>query len=486
MKYHMENETWKLANLPNGRKAITGRWVFKIKYGLDGSILRYKARWVIYGYKQMEGVDFSSTWAGVVKPASFRTLFAIAAARNLHILQLDIVTAFLYGLLDEEIYVSQPDGFIEDPTLVCHLRKALYGLKQAPRVWYAVIREFLKGMGFASTSADQSVFVSEDKKTFICVYVDDLLLFGEDMDYLNTIKLKLSNRFKMTDLGPVSHYLGMSIECRNGRVSLNQTTYLQSVLERFGMSDCKPSPTPMEPGIPNVMMPTDDAQRADADAVCWYGSVVGSLMYAMTMTRPDLGYALSVLSRYCANPDATHIKAATRLLRYVRGTLSYRIHYEGTTGFVGYTDADWAGAKDGRRSTGGWLFFLSGGPISWSSKRQDLVTQSSCESEYVALSEAGKEAIWLRSLLLQLHAVPKVSTVIWADNQGAIALGENPEFHRRTKHIDAKWHWVREAIEEGKILVEYIPTNLMAADGLTKALPPAKFQRFLGMMGMLH
>ena len=151
---YMENETWTLAKLPNGRKAITGRWVFKIKYGLDGSILRYKARWVIYGYKQMEGVDFSSTWAGVVKPASFRTLFAIAAARNLHILQLDIVTAFLYGLLDEEIYVSQPDGFIEDPTLVCHLRKALYGLKQAPRVWYAVIREFLKGMGFASTSAD--------------------------------------------------------------------------------------------------------------------------------------------------------------------------------------------------------------------------------------------------------------------------------------------------------------------------------------------
>ena len=208
-------------------------------------------------------------------------------------------------------------------------------------------------------------------------------------------------------------------------------------------------------------------------------------MYAMTMTRPDLGYALSMVSRSCTNPNSSHVAAVVQILRYARGTLHYGLTYtKGQPGFVGYTDADWSGAIDGRQLTAGWLFMMRGAPISWSSKRQASVSQSSCESEYYALSGAGKEGVWLRLLLQELGHISAAPTVIWADNQGAIALAENPEFHKRTKHIDTKFHWVREVIERGVLLLEFLPTRFMAADGLTKPLPPKQFQRFLAMIGM--
>jgi hypothetical protein len=236
-------------------------------------------------------------------------------------------------------------------------------------VWYGVIQAFLKSLGFAPTIADPSVFVSEDQSTSVCVYVDDILLIGPEEVYLQALKNRSKERFKMTDLGHISHYLGMSITRSNGRISPNQTAYLQAVLDRFGMSNSKTSPTPMDAGFPNAAMPSNESYKADTDTIYWYASVIGSLMYAMTMTRPDLAFALSVLSRYCSDPDSTHRNAATRVLRYVKGTVHYGIHWEGNESLIGYTDVDFAGAVDGRRSTGGWIYFLSGGPISWSSKR---------------------------------------------------------------------------------------------------------------------
>ena len=229
----LDNETWVLVPRPESRFVISGRWVFRIKYGLDGRIIKYKARWVVHGYKQQEGVDYNKTWAGVVKPSSFRSLFAIAAERGLHMEQMDVVTAFLYGFLDEDIFVNQPEGYVIDAALVCHLRKALYGLKQAPRVWYALISEFLQGLGFTKTDADHSVFVSYDKSTFISVYVDDLLIIGEDLNIINSLKNKLSKRFRMTDLGSVSHYLGMFVTRTGDFVSLDQKSYLEKILLPF-------------------------------------------------------------------------------------------------------------------------------------------------------------------------------------------------------------------------------------------------------------
>ena len=484
----VENGTWELVKRPPGRAVITGRWVFKLKYGVDGRILRYKARWVVHGYKQKEGIDYNATWAGVVKPASFRTLFALAAERRLHAEQMDIVTAFLYGLLDEDVYVTQPEGFVEDPALVCHLIKALYGLKQAPRVWYGVISAFLKELGLVTSEADHSVFISRDGKTYVAVYVDDLLIISDSMNLIDSMKQELGRRFKMTDLGPAQHYLGIEVVRNGDSILLRQTTYLRKVLERFGMDKCKVVGSPMDPGLASVMMPAKEGQQAHPDTLYWYGSAVGSLLYAASMTRPDLSYALSMVSRYCSNPDSTHVAALLRIFRYVQGTLDHGIGYEpGQEFFHGYSDADWANSIDGRRSHGGFIFFLAGGPVSWFSKRQNTVALSSCESEYYALVEAGKEAVWFRQLLMELGCiVDSEPSLIYADNQGAIALSENPEHHKRTKHIANKWHWIRQAIEEHTIQMEYVPTALMAADGLTKPLGPSAFQVFLNLIGMAY
>ena len=261
----IEAGTWILVDLPKGRIAITGRWVFRIKYGIDGRILKFKARWVVHGYKQQPGVDYIKTWAGIVKASSFRTLFGLAAERRLHAEQMDIVTAFLYGLLDEIIFVNQPDGFIADPSLVCQLLKALYGLKQSPRVWYGVISDFLKSLGFTPSAADKCVFVSKDKKTFIAIYVDDLLIVSGDMDYIKTIKAKLASRFKMTDLGPAQHYLGIEITRTGDELRLRQTAFLTKVLERFGMDNCRTVDSPVEPGCHDCPIRTVQSGRSNPD-----------------------------------------------------------------------------------------------------------------------------------------------------------------------------------------------------------------------------
>ena len=403
---------------------------------------------------------------------------------------MDVVTAFLYGLLDEVVYVEQPHGFVQG-IFVCRLKRALYGLKQAPRVWYAVIRDFLKEKGFVATDADQSVFISTNKQLFIAIYVDDLLLFGADEAQINVLKQELSSRFRMTDLGDVSHYLGMEVrrDREMGTLMLLQTAYLKVVLERFGMSDCNPSSTPMDSGLPNTIVPSSEDYRAPPETIYWYGSAVGSLMYAMTMTRPDIAFALSIVSRYCNNPNSTHVAAVTRILRYIKGTLDEGIVFCGEQNVLdltGYTDADYGSAKDNRKSTSGWLFCLGGGPISWSSKRQLVVALSSCKAEYIALNEAGKEAVWLQRILKELGLIKYLlsPTLIYEDNQGTIALAENPEFHRRTKHIDIRYHWVRDAVLRKLITLEHISTVDQAADGLTKALQMKAFRRFKVMVGM--
>ena len=483
-----ENKTWDLVNLPIKRNCLTGRWVFKIKLGINGVILKYKARWVVHGYKQEYGVDYAETWSGVVKPPTFRTVFGIAAHRDLHIEQMDVVTAFLYGFLDEEVFVEQPHGFAESPILVCLLRKALYGLKQAPRVWSVMLRNYLNKLGFYETESDKSLFVSEDKQMFIAVYVDDLLIFGKDMERIDLIKDGLKDQFKMTDLGAASHYLGMEIRRNRAGFTINlvQTTYLNKVVKKFGFEGCSTVSTPMDPGLLNSVMPS--ITQADEDTIRWYGAAVGSLMYAMVTTRPDIAFALSVVSKYCSNPSAAHVGAVDRIFKYIAGTTEIGLTFDGSTdlGLVGYSDADYNGAIDGRCSTGGWLYLFAGGPISWSSKRQSAPAQSTCEAEYMALNEAGKEAIWLRYILRDLGLIKEAdSTLLWGDNKGSISLSGNPEFHRKTKHIESKWHWIRKQVELGVLNIQYIPTKLMAADGLTKALPPMAFRTFRGMMNML-
>ena len=357
----IENETWELTSMPENRQVITGRWCFKLKKDRNGQILKYKARWVAHGFKQEEGVDFVETFAAVVKPMSYKCLFGVSVKCGYKIRQMDVVTAFLYGFLDEIIYIEQPHLFELNSELVCRLRKALYGLKQAPQVWYKTLADFLKKLGLERLELDHGVFVSQDRQLFLAIYVDDLLLFASDESRLTDIQDQLSARFKMTNLGEVSHYLGMEVDVEVGKqISLRQTVYLKKMLERFQMTDCKPVSVPMNPGVANSLLPSD--QQADRATIKWYQSAIGSLIWPAVHTRPDISYSTGVFSRYYVNLSPINCNLVTQIFRYSAGALELGITFrsDATDELVGYTDSDWAGLKDGQKSTGGYAFLLSG------------------------------------------------------------------------------------------------------------------------------
>jgi hypothetical protein len=299
----------------------------------------------------------------------------------------------------------------------------------------------------------------------------------------------------MTDLGQLSHYLGMEITITLDQLILTQSTYMKKVLKQFGMEECKPVSTPMEPGVANTLIPAPD--EADDATIKWYQQLIGSLMWPAVHTRPDLAYSVGVLSRYAHNPSPIHCTLIKRVLRYVAGTLNVGLRFSKgsqdvnnsysdnphSDDLIGYSDSDFAGLKDKRHSTGGYVFMLAGGAISHSSRQQQTIALSSCEAEYMALSEAAKEAIWAGRFLHELGFRNVNQPVhLYADNKGAIDLTTNPLFHKRTKHIEIRWHWTREVVEKGKISIHYLSTKEMLADGLTKPLPAPAFMNFKKML----
>lgn len=310
-----QNKTWEIVDPPKDRRVLSGKWVFKLKRGSRGEIVRYKCRWVVRGFTQEEGVDYDETFASVVKPMSYKALFAIAAALDLEIEQMDVKTAFLYGEVDHEIYIEQPHYTTDGTSMVCKLRKALYGLKQAPRIWYQTLTNFLRGLGFEPINADLSIFVRSSM--YIAVYVDDLLIIGPSIAEIKKIKRSLRNRFHMTDLGPCSYYLGMAIrrDRQNRILYLSQEAYVHKVLQQFGMSDYAPASTPIE---------ASPLPESGLEYICLssvkneYQRVIGSLMYIMLGTRGDIAYAVSAASRHLANPGPQHVKLARRILRYLK------------------------------------------------------------------------------------------------------------------------------------------------------------------------
>ncbi|CRG92846.1 hypothetical protein PISL3812_09917 [Talaromyces islandicus] len=478
-----QNKTWELVDPPRDRRVLSGKWVFKVKRGSHGEVVRYKCRWVVRGFTQEEGIDYDETFASVVKPMSYKALLAIAAALDLEIEQMDVKTAFLYGYIDHEIYVEQPHHMTDGTAKVCKLRKALYGLKQAPRIWYQTLTNFLRTLGFEPINADLGIFVRSG--VYIAVYVDDLLIIGPSVAEIKNIKRSLRNRFQMTDLGPCSYYLGMFIrrDRQNRILYLSQEAYIHKVLHQFRMNDCTPVSTPIDISPvqgngPEYVCPAD--QRIE------YQRVVGSLMYIMLGTRGDIAYAVSMASRHLANPGPQHMKLARRILRYLKGTETLRLTYKGHLQKLnGFTDADWAGCRDTRQSTAGYLFNIGSGAISWQSKRQSVVALSTCEAEFMGQTQATKEAIWLRRLLNELNiSQGKAATIICGDNQGAIALSSNPQYHSRTKHMEIQRKWQGEVQGTGTVELKYVPTAEQIADGLTKPLARDRFEWFRKGLGI--
>lgn len=490
----VEHETWVLEPRPLGQNVVSNRWVFVTKDEVNEQgedYKRYKARLVARGFSQVEGVDYNETYAPVVKFTSVRILMAIVTVLNLYLHQMDVVTAFLNGDLEETVYMEQPEGFKvkgkED--WVCRLRKAIYGLKQASRQWYKKMDDFLtKNLGLCRNLADDCIYTGcyDGVIVIIALYVDDLLIACSKMSKLNEIKAELSKRFRMKDLNEARKCLGFEIsrDTETGKMFLSQSKYAQKVISRFGMESAKGCLTPMEVGL-NLEQESESAVDAP------YREAIGSLMYLMVGTRPDIAFAVSKLAKYVENPTVTQWKAVKRLLRYVIKTMEYGIWFCADNALepFGYVDSDWAGDVIARKSTSGYVFVMGGGAVSWCSRQQEVVALSSTEAEYISLCSGMKEAIWLKRLVSDLGINPGLASGamrILVDNQGSMDLARNGSTNRRTKHIDIRYHFCRQVLMDKLVSLEYCPGQENGADGFTKALGHVMFEKRVQLFGLVR
>ena len=486
-----KNKTWQLVKRPDNCNIIGCRWKLGIKRGGDGVPERYKARLCAQGFTQEYGVDFEETFSPVVHFNSIRLFLAVAVWMKMDVQQMDVKTAFLNGKLEEVLYMKQPPGFEvkgkED--LVCKLEKSLYGLKQSPRQWNITMNSFLNKVGFKNCSADSCMYVKriKDKMVIIALYVDDLMIGSNCKEMMKETKDALNKRFEMKDLGKLKFCLGIEIVWNDdGSCNLRQKQYLLDVLERFKMTDCKPVSTPLQSGVKlsKSMCATTKKDRDDMADVP-YRSAVGSLIYLVTGSRPDIAVAVSEVSKYLENPGRLHWAAVKRIIRYLKGTIEMTILLKPkSTDVVGYCDADWAGDVDTRRSTTGYIFKFGGSPVCWKAKRQPTVALSTAEAEFMSLAHAAQTAIWLRRLLDDLGFVQRSATRIFEDNQGCIAMAKNPVNHERTKHIDIKYHFVRELVACGVIEISYLETEEMLADILTKGMTRDRHVKLCNAIGL--
>lgn len=485
----IENGTWELVDLPLNRKPIDCKWVYKTKRNDSGSITRHKARLVIKGCAQRPGIDYAETYAPVVRYTSIRYLLAIAAKHNLQIDQMDAVSAFLQGEIDDVIYMLQPQGFSDGTNKVCRLKKSLYGLKQASRVWNAKLNSALIKFGLQRSKLDPCIYYRQWKDTIIilAIYVDDILLLSNNEQAKLNLKAKLSTTFKMKDLGAATSVLGMNItrDWNDGTISIDQSRYITEVLERFGMQDSHPVTSPMDVNVKLSKSASTDSDRLKTTAIP-YQEAVGCLLYVAQVSRPDICFALSVVSRFNHNPAKIHWQAVKRIMRYLKGTLNAKLVYrrDGNSELTGYCDADHAGDMDDGKSTTGYVFMLSDSAISWNSRKQPTVALSTTEAEYMALSAASQEAIWLRNLHMELFECTN-EVHLFCDSGSALELARNDMYHARTKHINIKFHFIRESIKNNIVRVSYINTNDQIADVLTKSLVPIKHKYFIEKFGIL-
>ena len=491
-----QNQVWDLVQLPEGIVPIGCKWVYKRKRGPDGKVETFKARLVAKGYTQRPGVDYDETFSPVAMLKSIRILLAIAAYHDYEIWQMDVKTAFLNGFLDEEIYMNQPEGFVSSETssMVCKLKKSIYGLKQASRSWNLRFDEIIRLSGFLKNSEESCVYkkASGSMVVFLILYVDDILIIGNDIGMMQGVKAYLCKNFSMKDLGEASYVLGIKLYRDRERklIGLSQSTYIDKILERYNFGNCKTANIPFRHGIhlSKKMCPqTEDEKIRMSNQP--YASCLGSIMYAMLCTRPDISYAVSVTSRYQSNPGNDHWMAIKHVLKYLKGTKDKFLIYGGDELQVnGYTDSDFQSDPDDRKSTSGFVFTLNGGVVCWKSSKQGSTADSTTEAEYIAASEAAKEAVWIKNFVTELGVVPSIenSIPLYCDNNGAIAQAKEPRAHQKSKHVERKYHIIREIVSRGDIVVCKVPSEDNVADPLTKAIPPKLFDKHVESMGMRY
>lgn len=479
----IKNNTWELVERPPKEVIVDNKWVFKVKENKNDSTI-FKARLVARGFTQEYGINFYETFSPVVRFTSIRTILAIAAQKKMSIKQFDVKTAFLNGELNETVYMEQPIGFTDGSRKVCKLKKSLYGLKQSSRCWNEKFTESIKLFGFFQCESDSCVFVSRQngKLTILAIHVDDSIIVGEDLNDVLAVIKHLGEIFEIKEMN-IGCFLGLEIQQNADKsIFLHQSSYAEKVLNRFDMQNCNGISTPSDPN--QTMYSFDDSDASSYP----YRELVGSLMYLAVGTRADIAYAVGIASRFVENPTVAHERAAKRILKYLKKTLTFGILYlsSETNELFVYSDADYAGCLDTRRSTSGSAFIYGSGIISWNSVRQKSVSGSTTESEYVASALCVRELTWLEMLFHQILGSKLLEIKLYMDNQSAIRLIKNPEFHKRTKHIDVAYHTVREKYKRGLFTLEYINTKEMLADIFTKALPAPVFQYLTTKLGIVN
>ncbi|KAK1431533.1 hypothetical protein QVD17_07993 [Tagetes erecta] len=480
-----KNKTWKLVHLPAGKNLVGVKWLFKTKPGANGEGVKFKARLVAKGYSQQYGVDYQETFAPVARFETIRIILAVAAQMGWEIYQLDVKSAFLNGELREDIYVAQPEGFVVagKSDMVYKLHKALYGLKQAPRAWNSKIDSYFLNNGYVRSLNEPSLYVKRNdggNVIYVCLYVDDIICTSSSLNLIKEFKNGMKQAFEMTDVGKLKFFLGLEVQQTAEGIFLSQEKYATALVAKFGVKNCKTEVTPMN--YNEKLQLEDGADRSNEEQ---FRSLIGGLLY-LTHSRPDLAYSVSLISRFMQAPSKIHMGAARRILKYVAGTTKLGIWYKRSQGvkLVGFSDSDWASSVDDRKSLSAYVFTLGAGVVSWRSKKQTTVALSSTEAEYIAATGATCQALWLRRVLKDLGYTQEEPTIIYCDNKSTINLAKNPITDGRTRHIDIKYHFIREMIGKEEVILHFCNTHNQIADVMTKSLAREKFVYFRHKLGV--
>jgi hypothetical protein len=472
---------YEIVTLPKGRRAIKNRWVFNTKS--DG---RKRARLVAKGFSQIEGIDFDELFSPVVRYETARLIFDVAALEDWEIESVDVKAAYLYGKLDEEIYMEEPEGFQTHQNKVWRLHRALYGLKQSGLAWWRELTASMKELGFKRCTSGAGVYYYVDPKTkqliIALVYVDDVAIIGKRTSIYIDLKKQFMLKWECHDLGESKEFLGMRIQRDRKKrlLFIDQVDYLNKILTKFEI-ESRPTQTPLKSGfifVKNTGIATPVFKQK-------YQQLVGSIMYLMIGSRPDIAYATVKLSQQCANPAQEHYDQGLHVLQYLLATRKYRLNFKGASNeaLVAYSDSDWAQDPTNRKSVTGNYVTLAKGCVSWLNRKQKTVAASSTEAEYMALSDCSKQLVWIHQLLTEIGFIIP-SPYLNGDNEGSIFWASNPVQERRSKHIDIRYHIIHEYIEDNKVVLLYIPGDKNPADIFTKNLDRIKFEQIRSLLGM--
>ena len=480
--------TWDLVDPPPGANIMGSKWIYDIKWDGEEKRIKDKARLVAKGYMQQLGVDYNETWAGVTRLESVRMTAAIAAKLDLKLWRIDFVGAYLNSLTKEDIYMDQPEGFIEpgSENKKGKLVHTIYGTMQGGNKWWYTLDNTYLDLGYTTSKADPCVRYKkeEDNYTLTDTYNDDVFGASNDDEEIRKRKEEMAKIWDIKDVGETEYFLGMRVQqdLDAGTIRLTQRPYWELVLNRFQLENVIPRNTPLPVGIllDNDMSPKTDSEKREMKDKP-YRSVLGSVMWGQLASRPDLSFSVSLLARFQSNPGLAHWNALLHVIGYIKNTLDYGLTYSRDYEIspVAFVDADYGGCRDTRRSTSGYIFTMSGGPVTWSSKRQATVALSTIEAEYVAMSRCAQQMVWMQSWLDEVEIPHTLPGWIKGDNRGAIALTKNTKDHGKVKHIDIRHHYIRELIRSEAIKMEYVSSTDNLADIFTKPLPRDQHHRIL-------